>query len=163
MKFICFFIFIILLLLFIILFIYNKKDKLTKKIIKSFYGSLYLVAIISLNILATINDVIFELLLLICFALPFIYNKKDELIQRLYKSSLHSLAIGIITFLVAISFLNSSYDVQDLYPDIPIFGIIEFLGYTSIYVIPLLYIFVFLITKKDLFKKIIKKYNKSCD
>ena len=152
MGFIYLFIFLILLFS-VVLFIYNKKDKLTKKIIKSFCGSLYIIIIIGLNILAIINDVIFELLLLICFTLLLICSKKDKLIQRLYKSSLHSLLIGIITFLVAISFLNSSYDVQDLYPDIPIFSIFEFLGHVSIYTIPLLYIFVLLIKNRNLLKK----------
>ena len=152
MDFICLFIFLILLFS-VVLFIHNKKDKLTKKIINSFCGSLYIIIIIGLNVLAIINDVIFELLLLICFALLLMCSKKDKLIQRLYKSSLHSLLIGIITFLVAISFLNSSYDVQDLYPDIPIFGIFEFLGYASIYAIPLLCIFVLLIKNRNLLKK----------
>lgn len=93
-------------------------------------------------------ECIFLILILLCFIVTFIYNKKDSVAKKIFKSLFHTFYLAATSLFIALLFLSSSYDVQDKYPNLPMFEIFNFLGYASWFGIPLLYIIAVLIVMK---------------
>ena len=100
-----------------------------------------------------IMEFIFLLLILVCFIISFIYNKKDIFIWKFVKSIMHSICATVITFIIASTLLGSTYHTYYLF-DIGtkdysnLFSIINFFGYISINIVPIVYIIILIIIIK---------------
>ena len=98
-------------------------------------------------------EFIFLLLIFVCFIISFIYNKKDIFIWKFVKSIMHSICVTVITFIIASTFLGSTYHTYYLF-DIDtkdysnLFSIINFFGYISINIVPIVYIIILIIVMK---------------
>ncbi len=94
------------------------------------------------------KDLLFLILLLLCFIVSFIYNKKDKFIKKFSKSFLHVFYLAVVCEYIAACFFSARYDLVQKYPNIPTVGIFHFLEDFMMYGIPLLYIIVVLILIK---------------
>ena len=98
-------------------------------------------------------EFIFLLLIFVCFIISFIYNKKDIFIWKFVKSIMHSICATVITFIIASTLLGSTYHTYYLF-DIDtkdysnLFSIINFFGYISINIVPIVYIIILIIIMK---------------
>jgi len=94
-------------------------------------------------------DYLFIFLILLCFVVSFLYNKKNKIFKRIFKSFIHTVCIVIISFYLSAIFLAPRYDMRDRYPDIPIFEILDCLGHILAFGIPILYIIITIIKNYD--------------
>lgn len=98
-------------------------------------------------------EIIFLLLIFTCFIVSFVYDKKRSFIWKLVISTIHSIFVAIITFAITSTLLGSTYYTYYLFDTeiehySNLFIVINFFGYISIILIPMIYIIVFIFIAK---------------
>ena len=88
------------------------------------------------------------ILVFLSFVVSLTYNKKDKFFKRFFGAFFQTFFLIISSLIIAAVFFTSAYDTQDLYPNLPILKIFNFLGNLALYGIPLFYIISILILIK---------------
>lgn len=90
-------------------------------------------------------EILFIILILLCYIVTFIHSKNDILFKKFFTSFFNTLYITAASFFITTSFYMLKYDIQNNYPNIPIEEIFSFFGIFLILFIPFTYIIVILI------------------
>ena len=77
---------------------------------------------------------IYILLVLFCFIANYLYYRKIS------KSLLHTFFLAASSLTIAAVFFTMSYDIQDIYSNLPILSVFNFLGYMALYWLYAIYI-----------------------
>ncbi len=85
---------------------------------------------------------IYILLVLFCFIANYLYYRKIS------KSLLHTFLLATSSLTISAVFFSTSYDVQDIYLNLPVLSVFNFLGYVALYGLYVIYIISILILAK---------------